>query len=165
MRNDGKQWKDLMNEAERAVSNGCMRTVYGVTRVLYNERRSTGNVVKVKDGRVLSSEEERKNRWKEHFQEVLTRPQPSYPLKIDGDTAVEIYIGLIQKDEVIKAMKKLTNEKNGGIDGITVEIMKAEMETTRYLEIEFPHSPNVILHDYVGRILECLANNNRAFIL
>jgi hypothetical protein len=80
MRNDRRKGTvDLMNEAERAASNGHMRTVYKVTRVLCNER-CTGNVVKDKDGRVLSSQEERKNRWKEHFQEVLNRPQPSYQL-------------------------------------------------------------------------------------
>jgi hypothetical protein len=118
-----------MNEAERAASNGHMRTVYEVTIELCNERRSTGNVVKDKDGRVLSSEEERKNRWKEHFQEVLNRPQPSYPLETDkGDAAVEIDIGPIQKDEIIKAMKKLKNGKSGGI-------ITADIETTTiYLE-------------------------------
>jgi hypothetical protein len=46
MRNDRRKWTvDLMNEAERAASNGHMRTVYEVTIVLCNER-STGNVVK-----------------------------------------------------------------------------------------------------------------------
>ncbi|KAK3082831.1 hypothetical protein FSP39_006593 [Pinctada imbricata] len=137
MRNDWRKWTDdLMNEAERAASNGHMRTVYEVTRMLCNER-STGKVVKDKDCRVLSSQEERKKRWKEHFEEVLNRPQPSHPLEIDDerDTVEEIDIGPIQKDEIIKAMKKLKNGKSGGIDGITAEIMKADMETTiRYLE-------------------------------
>jgi hypothetical protein len=33
------------------------------------------------------------------------------------------------------AMKKLQNGKSGGVDGITAEIMKVDMEsTTRYLE-------------------------------
>ncbi|KAK3090013.1 hypothetical protein FSP39_008513 [Pinctada imbricata] len=141
VRNDRRKWTDdLMNEAERAASNGHMRTVYEVTRVLCKERRSTGNVVKDKDGRVLSSQEERKKRWKEHFEEVLNRPQPSHPLEIDdeGDTVEEIDIEPKQKDEIIKAKKKLKNGKSGGIDGITAEIMnmmKADMETTiKYLE-------------------------------
>jgi hypothetical protein len=91
-----------MNEAEKAASNGHMRTVHEVTRVSCNERRSTGNVVKDEDGRVLSSQEERKKRWKKHFQEVLNRPQPSYPLEIyERDTAVEIDIGPILKDETM----------------------------------------------------------------
>jgi hypothetical protein len=47
---------DKRHEAERAASNGHMKTVYEVTRVLCNERRSTGNVVKDKHGRVLSSQ-------------------------------------------------------------------------------------------------------------
>ena len=114
-----------------------MRTVYEVTRVLCNEKRGTANVVKDKEGKVLSSQEDRKRRWKEHFEEVLNRPQPAYPLEIEeeGAAVVEIDTGPIGKEEIIKAMKKLKNGKSGGIDGITAEIMKADMETsTRYLE-------------------------------
>jgi hypothetical protein len=75
---------------ERAAINGHIRTVYEVTRLLCNERRSTGNAVKDKDGSVMGSQEERKNRWREHFQEVLNHPKPSYPLEIDeGNTTVE----------------------------------------------------------------------------
>ena len=138
MRNDKRKWtEDLMTEAERAANNGHMRTVYEVTRVLCNEKRGTANVVKDKEGKVLSSQEDRKKRWKEHFEEVLNRPQPAYPLEIEeeGAAVVEINTGPIRKEEIIKAMKKLKNGKSGGIDGITAEIMKADMETsTRYLE-------------------------------
>ena len=138
MRDDRRKWTDdLVTEAERAASNGHMRTVYEVTRVLSNERRGTANVVKDKDGRVLSSLEERKRRWKEHFEEVLNRPQPTNPLEVDEerDTDVNIDTGQIQREEIMKAMKKLKNGKSGGIDGITAEIMKADMETSgKYLE-------------------------------
>jgi hypothetical protein len=53
--------------------------------------------VRDKNGSVLNSQEERKNRWIEHLQEVLNRPHPSYPLEIDeAHAAVEIDIGPIQ---------------------------------------------------------------------
>jgi hypothetical protein len=43
-----------------------------------------------------------------------------YPIEIyEGSTVVEIDIGSIQKDEIIKAMKILKSGKSGGIDGIT----------------------------------------------
>ena len=38
-----------------------------------------------KEGRVLSSQEDRKKRSKEHFEEVLNRPQPTHPLEIDDE--------------------------------------------------------------------------------
>ena len=97
-----------MTEAERAASSGHMRTVYEVTRVLSNERRGTANVVKDKEGRVLSSQDERKKRWKEHFEEVLNRPQPTHPLEIDGEGERDMGIdtGLIRREEIIKAIKK-----------------------------------------------------------
>jgi hypothetical protein len=111
--------------------------VYEVTRVLCNEGRSTGNVVKDKDGRVLTSQEERKKRWKEHFHDVLNRLQPSYPLENgdEADVMVETDIMPIQKDEIIKAFNRIKNGKYRGIDGMIAVIIKAGMETsTKYLE-------------------------------
>ena len=80
----------------------------------------------------MSSIEERKKRWKEHFEEILNRPQPENPIVVvnEGNEIKEINIGLISKDEIIKAMKKLKNGKSGGIDGITTEILKADIVTT-----------------------------------
>jgi hypothetical protein len=55
--------ENLMTEAERAAIIDHMRAVYEVIRVLCNERRRTGNVMKDKDDMVLRSEEARKKRW------------------------------------------------------------------------------------------------------
>ena len=68
---------------------------------------------------------------------VLNRAQPENPLIVENEENLieEINTGVIEREEIIKAMKKLKNGKSGGIDGITAEILKADMTTTvKYLE-------------------------------
>ena len=134
MRNDRRNWtENLIAEAETAANKGHMKTVYEITRVIGNEKKgTTTTTIKDKDGKILSSIEERKKRWKEHFEEILNRPQPENPIVVvnEGNEIKEINIGLISKDEISKAMKKLKNGKSGGIDGITTEILKADIVTT-----------------------------------
>lgn len=138
MRNDRRNWtEDLIEEAETAANHGHMKTVYEVTRVLSNERRAGTSTVIDRDGKNLSSQNEIKNRWKEHFSNVLNRTQPENPLIVENEENLieEINTGVIDREEIIKAMKKLKNGKSGGIDGITAEILKADMTTTvKYLE-------------------------------
>lgn len=45
---------------ERTVSNGHMKTVIEITRVLRNDRRCTPTAIKNKEGKILSSQKERK---------------------------------------------------------------------------------------------------------
>ena len=138
IRKDRRNWtEDLIEEAETAANKGHMKTIYEVTRVLSNERRTETSTLKDKDGNILSSQSEIKNRWKEHFNNVLNRPQPDNPLIVENDDNIidEINTGVIDKEEIIKAMKKLKNGKSGGIDSITTEILKADMTiTVKYLE-------------------------------
>ncbi|XP_061176180.1 uncharacterized protein LOC133185137 [Saccostrea echinata] len=125
MRNYRRKWtEDLITEAERAASNGHMKTVYEITRVISNEKKSTTTAIKDKEGKTLSSQDERKERWKEHFQEILNRPQPEHPLEVESEGQVvdEMDTSPIRKEEIIKAIKKLKNGKAGGVDGITAEI-------------------------------------------
>lgn len=46
-------------ERERAASNGQIKTVYEITRVLSNESRGTLTAIKDKEGKILRSQEER----------------------------------------------------------------------------------------------------------
>ncbi|XP_063447098.1 uncharacterized protein LOC134726617 [Mytilus trossulus] len=86
MRNDKRQWTDnLIEEAEKAASHGMMKTVYEVTRTICNEKQKPPQVIKDKSGNLLSTHEEKLKRWKEHFQEVLNRPEPEIALNINLD--------------------------------------------------------------------------------
>ncbi|XP_071142031.1 uncharacterized protein [Mytilus edulis] len=90
MRNDKRQWTDnLIEEAEKAASNGMMKTVYEVTRTICNEKQKPPQVIKDKSGNLLSTHEKKLKRWKEHFQEVLNRPEPEIALNINLDYEIE----------------------------------------------------------------------------
>ena len=58
--------RKLIAKAETAANNEHMKTVYQISRVNSNERKCTTTTIREKDGRTLSSQEERKKRWKEH---------------------------------------------------------------------------------------------------
>ncbi|XP_071150122.1 craniofacial development protein 2-like [Mytilus edulis] len=62
MRNDKRQWTDnLIEEAEKATSNGMMKTVYEVTKTICNEQQKPPQVIKDKSGNPLSSHDEKLN--------------------------------------------------------------------------------------------------------
>jgi hypothetical protein len=80
----------MIEEAEKAAQNGRMKTVYEVTRTLCNEKRRESKLVKDKDGNPLSKKEDCKKRWKEHFETILNRPNPTNPVNItENDTVAE----------------------------------------------------------------------------
>lgn len=85
--------------------------------MISNERKTATSIVKDVNGNIFSSQNEKKNRWKEHFEKILNRPQPDNPLviEVEDDMIVEIDTGAIQKDEIIRAMKKRNKGKSGGI--------------------------------------------------
>ena len=134
MRNDKRQWTDnLIDEAEKAASNGMMKTVYEITRTICNEKPKSPQIIKDKTGNKLSSQDEKLKRWKEHFEEVLNRPEPEIPIEANLDyqiEEIEIDTGPIKKEKHLRALKRLKNGKSGGIDGITAEILKADTPTT-----------------------------------
>ena len=64
--------------------------------------------------------------------EVLNRPNPETVGEVvdDSDINVEIEEGTVTKLEIKNAIKDMTNGKAAGIDNITVEMMKADIDTT-----------------------------------
>lgn len=64
--------------------------------------------------------------------EVLNRPGPVMTVEImdDDDSNEEIEEGPITKFEIKNPIKDMKNSKAAGIDNITVEIMKADIDTT-----------------------------------
>ncbi len=90
MRTDRRNWTEgLIEEAEAAANNGHMKTVYEITRVLSNEKKAATSSVKDQNGNILSGQNDIKNRWKEHFENVLNRPQPTNPLVLESEEVIE----------------------------------------------------------------------------
>lgn len=84
LRADKREWANaLASEAEEAARNGNLKEVYEVTKTLCNDRPRRMNMVKDQDGKLLTTEEEIRHRWQEHFDNVLNRPDPVAPAVVD----------------------------------------------------------------------------------
>ena len=134
MRRDRRQWLDkLAEEAETSARCGNMKGVYDITKRLCNDKPKQVDNVKDKNGKLLTKENDVKTRWKEHFQEVLNRPEPAHPAEIDTDLEeaqkLEIDTAAPTKEEIRHVLKGMKNGKSPGIDNITGELLRADMET------------------------------------
>ena len=86
MKQDKRKWVDhLAVESEEAARNGRMKELYDIAKTLSNDKCKTINAVKDKCGNFLTEGLARRERWKEHFEEILNRPIPG-----DAVTDVEI---------------------------------------------------------------------------
>ena len=109
-----------------------MNGVYEATRKLSNERPKRVDMVKDREGKLLSKEDGVRKRSQEHFMEVLNRPDPETVAEVvdDSDINEEIKEGPITKLEIKNAIKDMKNGKAAGINNNTVEMMKADIDTT-----------------------------------
>lgn len=133
LRHDKRKWADdIAREAENAYKKGNMRGVYECTKRLCNSNQRRAEVIKDKDGKLLTTENEVLQRWKQHFSEILNRPEPVSPAVINTDTTIELDISneYISKVEIRAALKDLKNGKAAGSDDITAEVLKADTDTT-----------------------------------
>ena len=122
---------------------GQMKGVYEAIRKLCNERPKRIDMVKDREGKLLSREDEVQKRWQENFIEVLNRPDPETVAEVVDDRVIneETEEGPVTKLEINNAIKDVKNGKVAGIDKITVEMMKADIDTT----VD-------VLHDVLGLI-------------
>ena len=89
--------------------------------------------VEDQNGNLISGKEETPQRWSEYFKEVLNREEPNQP--ISEDEVNEEHIDIEEIDirepsriEVRNVIKQLKNGKAFGIDSITAELLKADIE-------------------------------------
>jgi hypothetical protein len=81
---------------------------------------------------VLTNENGVRKRWKEHFCEGLNRPNPSEPAEIDNNQIEELDIDVTPptKEEIRWALRNMKNRKADGIDNISADSLKADLETS-----------------------------------
>ena len=131
LRRDKRKWMDsIASEAEESAARGHMKGVYDAAKILCNTRNRTMDAVKDKSGKLLTTEDAVKKRWEEHFCEVLNRPVPEAPAVIgDNNEELDISDAYITKEEIKRAIKETASGKAAGIDAITAEVLKVDLET------------------------------------
>ncbi|CAH8592873.1 unnamed protein product [Schistosoma turkestanicum] len=70
--------------AEKAAREGNMRQLYETTKKLAGNYRKPERPVKSKEGKIISNTDEQRNRWVEHFKELLNRLTPLNPPNIEA---------------------------------------------------------------------------------
>ncbi|VDP78949.1 unnamed protein product, partial [Schistosoma curassoni] len=84
IRTDKRRYvEDLATTAEKDAREGNMRQLYGTTKKLSGNRRKPERPVKSKEGMLITNVEQQRNRWVEHFKELLNRPAPLNPPNIE----------------------------------------------------------------------------------
>ena len=91
------------------------------------------DMVKNKDGVLLTNQDEIQKRWKEHFLEVLNRPAPEEAGEFDEDDGIpdpEITVDspTSLRAETYAALKEMKNKTARGVDSLTIKILKAHLE-------------------------------------
>jgi endonuclease/exonuclease/phosphatase family metal-dependent hydrolase len=133
VREDKRQWTQEKAEmAEKAAENGRSKELYGIVKQLTGQGMRQVAAGKSKAGEPLKNKKARQERWKEHFQEVLNRDAPENPPERGEERREELEIPTDPPSlqEIQEAVKALKNRKAPGVDQITAEMLKADVEVT-----------------------------------
>ena len=121
----------LADEAEEAAGRNDLKTLYKINKQLNNGFKNCDVPVKNKNGMVIEKEAEKLQRWKEHFESVLNRPDPPHLADIQpADTDLDICTDPPSLEEVTAAIKAMKSGKASGADGVTAEMLKADVNVT-----------------------------------
>ena len=129
---DDNNWALRMaDDLEEAARKGQQREVWQKIYVISGKKKKQSTAVRDRSGQLIADPHAQKERWKEHFSELLNpppreadisdlenvTPQPSFDYLTNTDEAPT-------RSEVVDALKKLKNFKSPGVDGITNKQLK-----------------------------------------
>ncbi|VDO68489.1 unnamed protein product [Schistosoma mattheei] len=140
IRTDKRKYvEDLAMTSEKAAREENMRQLYDITMKLARNYHKPERPVKSKECEVITNIEEQRNRWVEHFKELLNRPHPLNPPNMEvAPTDLPIDVCQPTMEEISMATRKLQGRKAAGLDRISAEALKANVAvTTKILYIFF----------------------------
>ncbi|VDI56063.1 Hypothetical predicted protein [Mytilus galloprovincialis] len=102
--------EDLAKQAEEAAEKGEQGKIYKITREICGKFRNNNDVHIIdKNGRLLTTEDEQKARWAEHFKEILNRlPPDDKAIVIEALQDLEVNINSPDRQEIFQN-KRLKN--------------------------------------------------------
>ena len=129
---DDNNWALRMaTDLEEAAKKGQQREVWLRIRVISGKKTKQSIDVRNKLGQLIADPHAQKERWKEHFSELLNPPPQEVGISdLENITPQPNFEYLANTDEgparsqVVDDLKKLQNFKSPGVDGITNEQLK-----------------------------------------
>ena len=136
-RNDWREHLDRKaDEADRAMNSGSgygVRIAHRIINEICTEAKKKQHIpIKKRDGSLITTDDEERQRWMEHFSEVMNRRYEGNNL-IDipeAEEDLDVPMNEFSVFEVEAIIKKLRRWKAPGYDGITAEMILAETEVT-----------------------------------
>ena len=129
---------DLAKKAEIAAKQHRMKDLYDLTKKLAGKKSSTSESIKDKHGNTLTKQEDQLRRWGEYFEELQNRPPP--PIPACSHPRSRAYVGCerrkTQQGGNSKSNPEPKNGKAPGPDGISVEILKGDINTSTQMLYE-----------------------------
>ena len=121
----------LAEEAEEAARKQDLKTLYRITKTLSGGLKNSDVPVKDTNGNLISSKTGKLECWKEHFQTILNRPEPTETTQIpEAEEDMDVNTDQPTLEEVKMAIKVMKNGKSPGSDGVTAEMLKVEDTVT-----------------------------------
>ncbi|VDP06744.1 unnamed protein product, partial [Schistosoma curassoni] len=115
-------------QAEYTEVNKQVKKALDLTNKLSRNHHKPERPVKSKEGEVITNIEEQRNRWVEHFNELLNRPSPLNPPNIQAaHTDLPINVGPPTIEEISMAIRQIKSGKAAGPDNIPAEALKADV--------------------------------------
>jgi hypothetical protein len=100
-----------------------------IYRMTKNRERKTRDIIRVKcikdeKERLLTKDEDIKNRWRVYFDKLFNEDSESSSIKLDisSDDLNRQFVRRIQESEVKDALKRMKRGKTMGPDGIPIEV-------------------------------------------
>ena len=122
LKKDKNCWAEKVEEdAQKTAEQGHLIAVYDATRKLSAKKGKITDMIKSKEGVLLTKQDEVQKRWKKHFLEVMNCPAPEDKGEFDDEDVISeseanIDIDAPTKAEIYAAFKEMKNETAGGID-------------------------------------------------
>ncbi|CAG4945247.1 unnamed protein product [Colias eurytheme] len=131
-RRDRRNWANgIAEQAQRAADAGNVRDLYNATKSLTGKRGYRKRALRDIDGRLITTSEGQLARWREHFKSVF-HSSPTDRQDSTGTTLashlLDINTSSPSKEEIKMAILSLKNNKAPGIDLLTAEMLKADIE-------------------------------------
>lgn len=132
-RTDKRKWaEDLATKAQEAESEGNIKELHKITKILANRKVKQQKPIKDRNGNIIVEENEQLKRWKEHFEEILNQhstTENNEDIMEMADT-LDINESPPSKQEIIKAIRELKNGKSPGFDNLPPEVFKKDPITS-----------------------------------